>query len=135
MPADVEAGARPAVLLVDGDVLVRHPIAAYLRDCGYDVVEAATSDEARRLVEQAKVDLEAVLCDAGIQGSLNAFELRRWLGQARPGLTVLLAGNVAASAQAAASLCEAEPLLGRPYDPQALLARISQLSARRDRRR
>ena len=105
MPAELGAEARPAVLLVDGDVLVRHPIAAYLRDCGYDVVEAATSDEARRMVEQARIDLDAVLCDAEIPGSLNAFELRRWLGEARPGIAVLLAGIVAASAHAAASLC------------------------------
>lgn len=36
-----------SVLVVEHDVLVRHPLAKYLRECGYRVVEAITYDEAR----------------------------------------------------------------------------------------
>src|SRR5215207_3182901 len=34
------------LLLVHGDILVRTALAAYLRECGYDVVEAGTTEEA-----------------------------------------------------------------------------------------
>ena len=39
------------VLVVDDEVLVRMVIAAYLRDCGYRVVEAASADEAMLVIE------------------------------------------------------------------------------------
>ena len=38
------------VLVVDGDVLVRHAIADYLRLCGYVVIEASLSDEAEIVI-------------------------------------------------------------------------------------
>jgi CheY-like chemotaxis protein len=34
------------VLVLDDDVLVRMPVVQFLRDCGYRVVEAASTDEA-----------------------------------------------------------------------------------------
>ena len=40
-PDDIET-----ILVVDDEVLIRMPIAEYLRDCGYRVVEAANGDEA-----------------------------------------------------------------------------------------
>jgi CheY-like chemotaxis protein len=34
------------ILVLDDDVLVRMPVVQFLRDCGYRVVEAASTDEA-----------------------------------------------------------------------------------------
>ena len=31
----------PVILVVEDDVLVRNMVAAYLRECGYDVIEAS----------------------------------------------------------------------------------------------
>jgi len=42
-----EAQATASILIVDGDIVTRHAIADYLRHCGYKVVEAANTDEAR----------------------------------------------------------------------------------------
>jgi CheY-like chemotaxis protein len=33
-----------AVLLVDDDIIVRHPLAEYLRECGFTVFEASNGD-------------------------------------------------------------------------------------------
>ena len=38
--------AGETVLVVEDEVLLRLSIAAYLRDCGYKVIEAADADEA-----------------------------------------------------------------------------------------
>jgi CheY-like chemotaxis protein len=38
--------SQEIVLVVKDDVLIRIPIAQYLRDCGYRVIEAACADEA-----------------------------------------------------------------------------------------
>ena len=37
---------QETVLLVEDEVLIRMPIAEYLRDCGYKVIEAVNADEA-----------------------------------------------------------------------------------------
>jgi len=35
------------ILVLEKDILVRQPLAKYLRDCGYRVLEAVDDDEAR----------------------------------------------------------------------------------------
>jgi len=41
----------PTILVVEDDVLVRNFAAAYLRECGFDVIEANSADEAIRVLE------------------------------------------------------------------------------------
>jgi CheY-like chemotaxis protein len=40
------------VLVLDDDVLVRMPVVQFLRDCGYRVVEAASTDEAVAIIQR-----------------------------------------------------------------------------------
>lgn len=56
--------AFPTVLLVEEDVLIRMPLAAYLRDCGYKVVEAVSSTEALMVLQQPDVTVDALFADA-----------------------------------------------------------------------
>ena len=115
------------LLVVDGDVLVRHVISDYLRNCGYVVVEAATTDEAVIVLEDAKVTADAVLCDADAPGSQSAFQLRAWALRRRPQVQIILAGSIAAAANKAAELCEEGPQLRRPYDPQGVIEYIRRI--------
>jgi CheY-like chemotaxis protein len=108
------------LLVVDGDVLVRHIIADYLRTCGYIVIEAASTDEAMIVLEDPTVGVEAALCDADAPGSQSAFQFRAWALQRRPEVQIMLAGNIATTAAKAAELCEDGPQLRRPYDPQSV---------------
>ena len=41
---------RPIILLVEDDILVRHPLADYLRECGFTVVEAVNGAEAKAVI-------------------------------------------------------------------------------------
>ena len=116
------APSTATVLVADGEVLVRHALADYLRRCGYEVIEAASSDEALTVLAVT------------IGGSLSGFALAAWARASRPGLQVLLAGNVEKAADAAAGLCDEGPALARPYDPQLVVDRIKRLLAARDRR-
>src|ERR1700712_2377540 len=104
------------ILVVDGDVLVRHAIADYLRDCGYAVVEASSPDEAAIVLEEVSLPIEAVLCDANAPGSRNAFQFRSWAQEQRQHVQIALAGSIEAATQTAAELCEHGPHLARPYD-------------------
>jgi CheY-like chemotaxis protein len=133
-----ESEQRPsgeAIVVADSEVIVRHAIADYLRHCGYSVFEAATSDEALIIVQQADLRIDAILCDVKIAGAMNGFELCRWIRENRPGTQAVLAAGVTAAAENAAELCENGPLLSRPYDPQSVVDYIKRLFASRDRHR
>lgn len=122
-----------AILLVDSDVLVRHGISDYLRDCGYRVIEAANSDEAQAVLANTHERVHAVLCAINIQGSINAFQLRHWINQNHAPLRTILAGDLTGRAEAAAEFCEEGPELARPYDPQGVIDYVRRLLASRHR--
>jgi DNA-binding response OmpR family regulator len=71
----------PGVLVVDADILVRHPLAEYLRECGYRVFQAASTDEARTLLTQRRrrFVIDVVLADVNAPGAENAFALAAWI--------------------------------------------------------
>jgi CheY-like chemotaxis protein len=121
------ADAPRSILVVDGDVLVRHAIADYLRTCGYVVIEAATTDEAVTVLADTGLIVDAVLCDAEAPGSQNAFQLRKWAAEHRQQVQIALAGNIEAAAHKAAELCEQGPHLAKPYDPQHVVAYVRRL--------
>jgi CheY-like chemotaxis protein len=123
---------RETVLIVDDEVLVRMVIGAYLRDCGYRVIEAASADEAMRVIEQDKEGaVSVVLTDVAMPGERDGFVLAQWIRQRRPGCEVILAATPARAADAAGDLCEQGPMLGKPYEPQVVVDRIRRLLALR----
>jgi DNA-binding NtrC family response regulator len=122
---------QDTVLVVDDDVLVRMPIAQYLRDCGYKVIEAANADEAMTLLQDREIVVDVVFTDIEMPGSIDGFGLAKWIRENRPGLDIMLAGTLPRSIDAAKELCEEGPL-PKPYDAQAVHNRIRRLLAARD---
>ena len=118
-----------SILVVNGDVLVRHALADYLRHCGYAVIEASSTDEGATVLDDRSVLVDAVLCDAEAPGARNAFEFRAWARQLahRQDVQVALAGDIDAAVQKAAEFCENGPHLARPYDPQSVVDYIRRL--------
>jgi DNA-binding response OmpR family regulator len=124
----------PCVLIVDADILVRHPLAEYLRECGYRVVQARNTDEARALFTRSRRRraIDVVLADVNAPGAENAFVLTTWIRANHMRIQVILAGTVDAAAERAGDLCEDGPTLSKPYHPQLLLDRIRRALAARD---
>jgi CheY-like chemotaxis protein len=120
-----------SILIVDGDVVSRHVIADYLRHCGYEVVEAANTDEALITLGEPTLSIDVILCDVSALGSQNGFELATWVRAHRPELEVRLAAGVDTAAHAAAELCESGPHLKRPYEPEAVVDYIKRLRGSR----
>ncbi|WP_068083616.1 DNA-binding transcriptional response regulator [Novosphingobium rosa] len=125
-----ENTATHCLIVADGEVLVRNVLAAYLRECGYKVIDAANTDEVVTILQEGADVVQAVLADAGLDGSRNIFDLRLWLREHYPEVEVVLVGNVQAAAKAAGHLCDEGPHLKRPYDPQAVLEHIKRLLAK-----
>ncbi len=124
---------RPTILMVESDVLIRQPVAEYLRECGYKVVECGNVNEALLILNAEVESIDVVLADAQAPGKLDGFGLARQLRRDRPGIKVILAGTIASQAKEAADLCEEGPQLSKPYDPQLLADRIRRALAARDR--
>jgi DNA-binding response OmpR family regulator len=127
-PAD-----RPTVLIVESDVLIRQPMAEYLRECGYKVREAGNTDEALRIIKAWTTMPQVVLANTQAPGTLDGFGLAKWIRENLPGIRIILTGTVASQAKEAGDLCEEGPHLKKPYDPQHLLDRIKRALAGRER--
>lgn len=120
------------LLLVDADILVRAPLAAYLRECGFRVLEAATSEEARAFLTDQGSAVDILFADAGSTEAVG-FALASWARQEYPDIDFILAGNVEAATKKAGDLCDDEPSVSKPYDHQLVLDRIRRAAAARER--
>ena len=121
---------RETILVVEGEVFVRMVISDYLRGCGYKVIEAANSDEALVVLQNPEIAIDVVFSSIEAPGSMDGFELSRWIRANRPGLDVLLAGSVPRAVSVATELCDEGPL-PKPYEPQVVVDRIRRLIAAR----
>ena len=121
------------ILVVEDEILVRLAIADYLRECGYKVHEAVNAQEALAMLQSPQVAIDIVFSDVQMPGDMDGFGLARWVRANKPGVQVILTSGVERSADIAASLCEAGPLLMKPYPPQDVIDRIRQLSAKSHR--
>lgn len=126
-------GGTPSILIVDSDIISRHVIADYLRNCGYAVVEAATTDEAITALGKSSLGIDVILCGVGAIGSQPAFGLAHWVRSHQPRLEVRLAGSLDGVADTAAELCGSGPHLTKPYEPEAVVDYVKQLRAARNR--
>ena len=116
----IEASASPGtILVVEDEVIIRSSVAQYLRECGYRVIEAANTDEALTVLRYAEIQVDAVLSDVSLPGSVDGFGLAKWVRLHRPTLDVILTGTVSRTANAAHELCD-EGALPKPYDHQQL---------------
>ncbi len=119
------------LLMVEADILIRTPIASYLRDCGFTVLEASSGNEALLLLQHAGPAIDLVLAAVDLDGEMNGFDVAHWVRAHLPTTGVLLAGSVSKAAHIAAGLCDQGPYLDRPYDPQIVIERIRRLLASR----
>jgi CheY-like chemotaxis protein len=112
-----------AILVVEDEVLVRFTIVEYLRECGFQVVEAGSADEALAILSEVAVDI--VFSDVQMPGTMSGFGLARWIRQHRPGVKVILTSGRVDKTAAASELCNVGPLISKPYDPQLVVERIN----------
>jgi len=123
---------KQTVLLADDDVIIRHAIGEYLRTCGHKVVEAASSAEAKAIL-QSGVAIDVVLSDAELAGEESGFALAHWIRRYRPTVEVLLTSTVTAKAQVANEFCGRFPTKP-PFDSSGLATHIRALMSARKRR-
>jgi DNA-binding NtrC family response regulator len=118
-------------LLVERDIIVRSPLAEYLRECGYRVLEAVNTAEARELLGAAD-DISLVLAEDDVPED-GGFVLRAWIRENYPDIDVILAGSVTRAVEKAGDICRDGPAISKPYHHQFVLDTIRRLLAARNR--
>lgn len=124
--------ATETVLVAESDAPARTVLAEYLRECGYEVLQAATSDDVVALFRSGR-RIHVLLLDAQISGGLAGFTLTRHIREKFPGTEVVLTFGIAKAAEKAGDICDKGPL-ERPYHPQEIVKRISRLRHNRTSR-
>ena len=124
-----DAPTPRTIVVADSEVRERMVISAYLRECGYRVLEAASEAEAANLLEQADWQVDVLLCDTDLGEPGRGFALVSHARVERPDLKVILTHSLPQTAQAAAELCDEGPVASRPYDPQLVADRIKRMLA------
>jgi CheY-like chemotaxis protein len=117
---------KPAtILLVDDEVSVRESVGSALVGCGYTVFDAATYDDALRIFQQHRAEIDLLITDIALPGN-NGYELAAQVITVRPNIKVIFA-----SGRAGRELCkfyympETDPrLLKKPFKTDELLQRV-----------
>jgi CheY-like chemotaxis protein len=112
------------VLVVDDDDLVRTVAVDALEDAGFEVIEAATAEEALDRCEHRKADV--LLTDIMLSGTYDGWDLAEQCRRADPNMKVVYTTGY--------SLREQRPVGGsrlveKPYRPTELVELISDLGA------
>jgi CheY-like chemotaxis protein len=119
----------PTVLIVEDEVLPRLAMGDYLRECGFQVVEAASGIEAQQLVMGGlKVDL--VFSDITMPGGVDGIDLALWLMVHCESTKVILTSGLPDALAKAQSACnQVLAFVPKPYDQVEVAARIRTLLA------
>jgi|SRR5208282_169915 len=94
-----EAAARqPMILVVEDEILVRSPVAEFLRTVGYKVVEAANAAAAVAVLNTGTV-IDLVFSDIDMPGPMDGVGLACWISVHHPGIHVILTSGIHHAAQ------------------------------------
>jgi CheY-like chemotaxis protein len=122
-PLGLEPQPGHTVLVVEDEVLVRLAVAKYLRGCGFQVLEAASGDEAVTILS-ADVAVDVVCSHVQMPGDLNGFALARWVRFNRPNVqTLLTSGHIGTVTNAGHRDEDALPP-HQPYDYEGIVQHI-----------
>jgi DNA-binding response OmpR family regulator len=130
MPAKETPGhASPVgtVLVVDDEPVVRDVVVRYLQRDGYETLEAADGEEARRLVERE--DPSLVVLDVMLPGA-DGLELCRWIRATSDTPVVLLTALGEESDRIAGLELGADDYVTKPFSPRELAVRIGNILRR-----
>lgn len=114
------------VLIVEDELMVRLPIAEFLRECGYNVLEASDAREAIRVVATGE-DVDVVFSDVRMPGEMDGFGLALWLRHHRPRLPVLLTSGYYGGHIFDEALAANVKLIEKPYSQAQVERRIRTL--------
>jgi CheY-like chemotaxis protein len=118
--------AMQTVLVVEDETMVRLPISEYLRDCGYNVVEAGDANEAIAAMHTEE-PVSLVFTDVRMPGKMDGFGLAEWFQSNYPGVPVLLTSGYNGGRSLAGASIPGGRFIEKPYSQTQVAKRIAAL--------
>jgi len=126
-PPRVRYGRGPTVrnqviLFVEDELLIRFVLADALRDVGYDVVEAATGEEALDILDSPPV-IDLIITDVRMPGQVDGLQVARRSKGLAPARPVIICSAHLLKSEAS----PADEFLAKPYTVADLLEATARL--------
>jgi CheY-like chemotaxis protein len=119
---------QPVVLLVEDEPLVRLTQVDILKESEFWVVEAQDADEAFELLK-SRPEIDAILTDVDMPGSMDGFEFARLVRQGWPEVAVLVISGK--TGPGPGDLPPNATFLHKPIMPDDLIAALQDVMAKR----
>jgi CheY-like chemotaxis protein len=119
---------HPVVLLVEDEPLVRLTQVDILKESEFWVVEAQDADEAFDLLK-SRPEIDAILTDVNMPGSMDGFEFARLVRQGWPEVAVLVISGK--TGPGPGDLPPNATFLHKPIMPDDLIAALQDVMAKR----
>jgi CheY-like chemotaxis protein len=113
-PGATNQAAVHTVLVVEDEQMVRMPIVEYLRDCGYNVVEAGDANEAIAATD-ADASVSVVFTDVRMPGKMDGFGLAEWFRRHHPDVPVLLTSGYSGACGQSSGAAPGNQFIEKPY--------------------
>jgi DNA-binding NtrC family response regulator len=120
---------RTVILVVEGDFLTRWNVSEYLRETGFEVIEAVSAAEAMSAI-QARPTIDAIFLSADAIAGAGASEFVRCLEDRHGTLPVLIATE-GADPGSALTLKPTRGEVGKPYALGEVEQKLRELLAHR----
>jgi CheY-like chemotaxis protein len=116
---------RSVVLVVEDDFLIRMHATEMIADAGFDVVEAASADEAILILE-GRLDITVVFTDIQMPGSMDGLKLAAAIRGRWPPIKIVATSGLVNVRQD--ELPEGGRFLPKPYRPDQVVRALRELT-------
>jgi CheY-like chemotaxis protein len=113
MPDDERAKQAAAVLIVEDEPLVRLCTREMVEEAGFEVVEAASADEAIEILER-RTDIRVLFTDIQMPGSMDGLKLAHFVRKRWPPIKLIVTSGWGAVKET--DLPEGGRFFSKPYD-------------------
>jgi CheY-like chemotaxis protein len=106
-----------AVLIVEDETLIRLSVAKAIKDAGFEVIEAASADEAIIILE-ARNDIRVIFTDLHMPGSMDGLKLVHAVRNRWPPIKIIVTSGRDRIVER--DLPEGGRFFSKPYDPMQI---------------
>jgi len=119
------ARARPVILVVEDDTLLRMHALEMIEEAGFEVLEASNADDAIKLLE-ARMDIAVVFTDIDMPGSMNGLKLAHAVANRWPPIRIVATSGHFQMHDG--DLPEGGLFIAKPYLSQQILSTLHRLA-------